>query len=29
VNEDMILREHFTDYAEYSRTTKRIIPFLI
>ena len=28
-DEEMILRSHFTEYAEYERTTKRIIPFLI
>ena len=29
INEDMVLRDHFTNYAEYARSTKRIIPFLI
>ena len=29
VTEDQFLRIHFPEYAEYSRTTKRVIPFLI
>ena len=28
-NEDIVLRGHFIKYAEYARTTKRIIPFVI
>ena len=29
VTEDQFLLTHFPEYAEYSRTTKRVIPFLI
>ena len=29
VTEDQSLLIHFPEYAEYSRTTKRVIPFLI
>ncbi|MFA6542054.1 MAG: methyltransferase [Bacteroidota bacterium] len=29
VSEEQVLRVHFPDYAEYSRKTKRIIPFII
>src|SRR5690606_32815161 len=29
VTEDQFLRIHFSEYAEYSCTTKRVIPFLI
>ena len=29
VTEDRFLLTHFPEYAEYSRSTKRIIPFLI
>jgi len=29
VTEDQFLRMHFPEYAEYTRTTKRVIPFLI
>jgi protein-S-isoprenylcysteine O-methyltransferase Ste14 len=29
VTEEQFLRSRFPEYAEYSRTTKRVIPFLI
>jgi protein-S-isoprenylcysteine O-methyltransferase Ste14 len=29
VTEEQFLNTHFPEYAEYSRTTKRVIPFLI
>ena len=29
VTEEQFLRERFPDYAEYSRKTKRVIPFII
>ena len=29
VTEDQFLREHFAEYAQYARTTKRVIPFVI
>ncbi len=29
ITEDQFLLTHFPEYAEYSRTTKRVIPFLI
>lgn len=29
VSEEQVLHAHFPDYAEYSRKTKRIIPFII
>lgn len=28
-SEEQVLRAHFPDYAEYSRKSKRIIPFII
>jgi protein-S-isoprenylcysteine O-methyltransferase Ste14 len=29
VTEERFLRAHFPDYAEYSRKTKRVVPFIV